>query len=95
MLRELLAIPPRLDQEIDRYLIINIKIRTLDKLSIREKVTNIATEHGEVIWKELNYPTETPTVFEVVGTTPMTDPFGDVLAWNSVLKRSENQQIGI
>ena len=72
-----------------------IEVRTLDKLSIREKVTNIATEHGEVIWKELNYPTETPTVFEVVGTTPMTDPFGDVLAWNSVLKRSENQQIGI
>jgi hypothetical protein len=72
-----------------------IEVRTLDKLSVREKITNIATEHGDVIWKELDYPTETPTVFEVIGTTPMTDPFGDVLAWNSVLKRSENQQIGI
>ena len=72
-----------------------IEVRTLEKLSIREKISNIRTEHGEVIWTELNYPTNSPTVFEVVGTTPMTDPFGDVLAWNSVLKRSENQQIGI
>ena len=72
-----------------------IEVRTLEKLSIREKISNIRTEHGEVIWTELNYPTNSPTVFEVVGTTPMTDPFGDVLAWNSVLTRSENQQIGI
>jgi hypothetical protein len=48
-----------------------------------------------VIWTELDAPTETPTVFEVVGTTPITDPFGSVLGYNSTLKRSENQQIGI
>lgn len=72
-----------------------IEVRTNEKISIREKITNISTEHGEVIWTELNFPTNTPTVFEVIGTTPMTDPFGDVLAWNSTLKRSENQAIGI
>ena len=72
-----------------------VEVRTNEKLSIREKVSSIRTEHGEMIWTELNYPTETPTVFEVIGTTPMTDPFGDVLAWNSTLKRSENQQIGL
>lgn len=72
-----------------------IEVRTSEKLSFREKITNIATERGEVIWTELNYPSNTPTVFEVVGTTPMTDPFGNVVAWSSTLKRSENQQIGI
>jgi hypothetical protein len=49
---------------------------------------------GHPIWTEINYPNETPTVFEVIGTTPITDPFGNVLAYNSSMKRSENQQIG-
>jgi hypothetical protein len=72
-----------------------IEVRTSTKLSLRDKITNIRTEHGETIWTELNFPSDTPTVFEIVGVTPMTDPFGDVLAWNSTLKRSENQQIGL
>ena len=44
---------------------------------------------------ELNYPTNTPTVFEVIGSTPVTDGFGTVIAYNSVVKRSENQTIGL
>jgi hypothetical protein len=72
-----------------------LEVRTTEKISIRDKITNITTQQGNIIWTELDFPTETPTVFEVIGTTPMTDPFGDVLAWNSTLKRSENQQIGL
>lgn len=71
-----------------------IQVRTSDKLTIREKITNIKDFEGNAIWTEINFPTETPTVFEVMGTTPLTDPFGRVLAYNSSLKRSENQQIG-
>jgi len=29
-----------------------------------------------------------------MGTTPITDPFGKVIGYNSSVKRSENQQIG-
>ena len=72
-----------------------IVVRTEQKLSLREKITNVQSADGEVIWAEINYPTETPTVFEVIGTTPITDPFGSVLGYNSTLKRSENQNIGI
>jgi hypothetical protein len=72
-----------------------IDVRTLRKLTLREKVTNITNKDGHVIWEELNYPVNTPTVFEVTGTTPITDPFGKVLGYNSTLKRSENQIIGI
>lgn len=72
-----------------------IQIRTMDRISLREKVTNIKDSEGTVIWTELNYPTETPTVFEVIGSTPITDPFGRVIAYNTTMKRSENQQIGI
>ena len=71
-----------------------IQVRTAEKLTLREKITNITDKNNNVIWDELNFPTNTPTVFEVIGTTPVTDPFGSVIAYNSVLKRSENQQIG-
>ena len=71
-----------------------IQIKTVEKITLREKITNITDKNNNVIWEELNFPTNTPTVFEVVGTTPVTDPFGTVIAYNSVLKRSENQQIG-
>ena len=71
-----------------------LQIRTIDRLTVREKITNIRNQSGEVIWKELNFPTESPTVFEVVGVTPIMDPFGRTLGYNSSAKRSENQQIG-
>jgi len=72
-----------------------IQIRTEDRLTPREKVTNIRDINNNYIWVELDFPTETPTVFEVMGTTPITDPFGRVIGYNSSMKRSENQQIGL
>lgn len=72
-----------------------IEIRTESKLNIREKITNVRDTSDNVIWSELNYPTETPTVFELIGTTPITDPFGGVLGYSSSAKRSENQVIGL
>ena len=72
-----------------------IQLRTAEKINIRHKVTNIRNKNDEAIWTELNYPTETPTVFEIVGVTPITDPFGTLLGYNTTAKRSENQQIGI
>lgn len=71
-----------------------IQVRTSDRLTIREKVANIRDARGNPIWTEINFPTESSTVFEVIGSTPITDPFGNVLAYNSSMKRSENQQIG-
>ena len=71
-----------------------LQIRTLEKITLREKVTNIRDQEGNVIWEELNFPSNTPTVFEVMGITPMIDPLGGVLAYNATVKRSENQTIG-
>lgn len=72
-----------------------IQVRTLDRLVSREKLTNIRDSAGNVIWREANYPNETPTVFEVIGTTPITDPFGQSIGYSTSMKRSENQQIGL
>lgn len=72
-----------------------IQIRTDERLTVREKITNIRDSNNNYIWVELDFPSDTPTVFEVMGTTPITDPFGRVIGYNSSLKRSENQQIGL
>lgn len=72
-----------------------LQIRTSGRLTFREKITNIRDSKNNPIWVELNYPTNTPTVFEVIGSTPVTDGFGTVIAYNSVVKRSENQTIGL
>lgn len=72
-----------------------LEIRSIEPITYREKVTNIRDQKGNVLWKEINFPSETPTIFEVISSTPITDPFGNILAYNSIAKRSENQQIGI
>lgn len=71
-----------------------IEVRTSERLTTREKVKNIRDSQDNPIWYELNYPNDTATVFEVIGTTPITDPFGNVVGYNTSLRRSENQQIG-
>lgn len=71
-----------------------IEIRTQTPITYRQKIANIKDSSNNVIWFELNYPNDTPTVFEIVSSTPITDPFGILMAYNSVAKRSENQIIG-
>jgi len=71
-----------------------LQVRTSEKINLREKLTNIRDSEGNVIWEEINFPSNTPTVFELMGTTPMTDPLGGVVGYNSTVKRSENQTIG-
>jgi hypothetical protein len=73
----------------------SIEIRSYENVTLREKITNIRDSSDRVIWAELNYPTETPTVFEIIATTPITDPFGGILGYNSSARRSENQVIGL
>jgi hypothetical protein len=72
----------------------SIQIRVDQFVSHRDKITNIRNSEGKIIWFELNYPTNTSTVFEVVGNVPITDPFGNVLGYNLLAQRSENQTIG-
>ena len=72
-----------------------VETRTSERLTPRDKVKNIRDVNGKPIWYELNYPNDTDTVFDVMGTTPISDPFGNVVGYNSSLERAENQQIGI
>ena len=60
-----------------------LEIRTTERLNQREKIKDIRDSDGNVIWYELNYPNNTGTVFEVVGSTPIADPFGKVVLYNA------------
>ena len=71
-----------------------LQIRTTTKLLFNEKITNIRSLDETVIWEEINFPSNTPTVFEIVGVTPITEPMGGVIGYNTTVKRSENQVIG-
>jgi hypothetical protein len=71
-----------------------LQVRSATKVTFREKITNIRNLDGTVIWEEINFPNNTPTVFEVMGVTPMTEPFGGIVGYNATIKRSESQVIG-
>lgn len=71
-----------------------LQIRSATKLTFREKITNIRTADGTIIWEEVDFPNNTPTVFEVMGVTPMTEPLGGIVGYNTTVKRSESQVIG-
>lgn len=71
-----------------------LQIRTTTKLVFTEKITNVRGLDGTVVWEESNFPSNTPTVFEVMGVTPITEPMGGIIGYNTTVKRSENQVIG-
>lgn len=73
----------------------SIELRTVERLTPRVKVTNIRDYNNVPLWIEYDYPSNTPTVFEIVGSSPLTDPFGNITGYNTSAMRSENQQIGL
>lgn len=70
-------------------------------LSKRDRITNIRNaQTGEVLWKEeetatYNSTTKTytaqPTIFEVLGVTPITNPWGAVTEYSALLQRADVQ----
>ena len=59
----------------------------------RDRITNIANRRGVIIWREEEFD-NAPTVFDVMGVTPVTDPFGNLIEWTALLQRSEVQVVG-
>jgi hypothetical protein len=65
-------------------------------LSKRDRIVNIRTARGQVIWKEEEAGADTQgvykaTVFEVLGVTPILDPFGNHVESYALLERAEIQ----
>jgi hypothetical protein len=56
----------------------------------KDRVTNISSR-GKLVWTNEEADGNPATVFEVMGVTPVIDPFGQVLELSVLLQRSEVQ----
>lgn len=61
------------------------------KLSKRDQVTNIKNQKGVILWREEEIPGQPPTVFNVMGVTPIIDPFGNHIEGQALLERANRQ----
>jgi len=53
----------------------------------RDRITNVTGPDGTVIWKEEEF-SGAPTVFDVLGITPVVDPFGMLVENFALLQRA-------
>jgi hypothetical protein len=68
-----------------------IKVNTLTKLPRNAKISNVRDLEDNVIWEEAEISGSPATIFEVVGSTPIIDGFGQTLEYESTLQRSDIQ----
>lgn len=61
-----------------------------ESISKRDRITNIKNRDGVIVWKEEEF-NGAPTVFEVLGVTPVVDPFGTHIENTALLQRAEIQ----
>lgn len=61
------------------------------KITRRDRVTNIRGPKGDILWVEEERADRAPTIFSVVGVTPIIDPFGKHVESIALLERVETQ----
>lgn len=61
------------------------------RISRRDRITNIRDVRGNIIWVEEEEPSSPPTIFNVVGVTPIVDPFGRLIEYQTLLERVQIQ----
>lgn len=63
------------------------------EISKRDRVYNIKSSNGLLVWKEEEH-NGAATIFEVLGVTPIIDPFGRHVENHALLQRAEVQGSG-
>ena len=69
---------------------IKIKFPAGTELNARDRITNIKNRDGIVLWKEEEF-NNAPTIFDVMGVTPIMDPFGQHIENFAMLQRAQVQ----
>jgi hypothetical protein len=84
---------PSNDKTVDsRYMVEEIlKIMTLVKLPRNAKITNVRDLNGQVLWEEAEISGNPPSIFDIVGSTPIIDGFGQILEYETTIQRSDIQ----
>lgn len=68
-----------------------IKIMTIDKLPRNAKISNVRDLHNKVLWEEAEISGNPATIFDIVGSTPIIDGFGQILEFETTVQRSDIQ----
>jgi hypothetical protein len=68
-----------------------IKVMTLVKLPRNAKLSNIRDLNEKVLWEEAEISGNPPTIFDIVGSTPIIDGFGQTLEFETTVQRSDIQ----
>jgi hypothetical protein len=68
-----------------------IKVMTLVKLPRNAKLSNIRDLNEKVLWEEAEISGNPPTIFDIVGSTPIIDGFGQILEFETTVQRSDIQ----
>lgn len=70
----------------DRYEDVEyVKIQTNYNLSKRDRITNIRTSNGSLAWEDDGIA----MVFDVVGSTPVVGPFGELIEYDVLVTKAE------
>lgn len=72
---------------------VQLQFPTSVEISKRDRVYNIKGSNGLLVWKEEEF-NGAATIFEVLGVTPILDPFGRHMENHALLKRAEVQSDG-
>lgn len=69
-----------------------LRLKTMDPISKRSRVTNIRSNDGKIVYMELDKIEPTSTIFEVRQSYTVTDPFGRIACYETLLKRAVVQE---
>lgn len=69
----------------------HIKLKSSNKISSRKKLTNIRDVNTNVVLFTENKIDESPTIYDVVSSEPVFDPFGRIIFYDTLLYRSDIQ----
>jgi len=84
---------PSNDKTVDsRYMVEEIlKVMTLVKLPRNAKITNVRDLNNQILWEEAEISGNPATIFDIVGSTPIIDGFGQILEYETTIQRSDIQ----
>jgi hypothetical protein len=68
-----------------------LKVMTLVKLPRNAKISNVRDLNGIVLWEEAEISGNPATIFDIVGSTPIIDGFGQILEYETTIQRSDIQ----
>lgn len=64
-----------------------VRMKTKERLSKRMRVSNIKNRSGEILFQEFEQIDSPPTIFEIESHHPRLDPLGNVLYFETNLRR--------